>query len=121
MICGAAKSIHRIWRFQRKRRDLDIEPAPAGAGHLIGAVHHTHRRFQRAPRRIFERFARREDRLLAYHSRAFYFFGILERVGYDPVSADQLDRLDALVGNADRVLEHPRVLQRMGVLRRVSG
>ena len=51
-----------------------------------------------------------EHRLLAHHPGTLDFFDVLQGVGDDPVPADQLNRLRSLVGNADRILEHPVAL-----------
>src|ERR1700730_15753559 len=104
--------MNRVTSFQREGRDLDVELVPARAGHLIGAAHHTHGGLERAPRGILERFAWREDWLLANHPRSLYFLGVLHSVGDDPMAAEKLNRLGPLIRYADCVLEHPFVLER---------
>src|ERR1039457_6895950 len=97
--CQSAFSIHRVSRLQRKRRDLDIELAPVRAHHLIRTVHHPHGSLKRAPRRVFERFARRQYGLLADHPRTRNFFDVVQRIGNDPVAAQKLHGRRPLIRN----------------------
>src|SRR5258706_274044 len=101
--------------FQSERRNLDVELSPVRPRHLISSMHGTRGRLKRAPRGVFEGVARRKNRLLPDNSWAFDFVDVVQRVGNDPVPADELNRLRALVGDANRVLEYPSALKRLRV------
>ena len=77
------------------------------------------RGLQRAPRGVLKRLAGPQHRLLADDARALDFLDVAGRVRDDPVTAEQLDRLLAFVGDADGVMEEPLVLERLRVLGRV--
>ena len=47
--------------------------------HLVGALHHAERRGERAARRVGERLAGRQDRLLADDARALDFLDVAGR------------------------------------------
>src|SRR5436190_4964918 len=113
--------IYGISGFESKRSDINVEMAPTRADHLVGSAHAADRSLERTPRRILERLAGHKDRLLAHHARASHFFDLLHRVGNDPMPAEQLHLLRALVGDPYGVLEHPLVLKRLRVLCRVPG
>src|SRR5580704_11261217 len=83
--------MNRVTRFQREGRDLDIELLSAHAHHLISSAHGAHGGLERAPRGVLERFAWRQNGLLAHHARAFDFAHVLSGVRDDPVPADQLN------------------------------
>src|ERR1019366_4043592 len=115
-----APSMNRVAGSQREGRDLDVEVAPVGARHLIGAVHHARRRLQWAPRGVFERLPRRQHGLFTHHPGTSDFFRMVRRIGDHPVPVEKLNRAGALVGNPHRVLENPFAFQRPRVLRRVA-
>src|SRR5258708_29508337 len=110
-------SMNGVRRFQPEWRDLDVELGPVWPRHLIGPVHRTRGGLERAPRRVFERVARRKNWRLTHHARAFDFVDMVQRVGDDPVPADELHRLGALIRDANRVLEYPCALKRLRVFR----
>ena len=60
--------------------------------------------------RILKRFAGRQHGLLSDHAGPAHFFDVLQRVGDNPVAAEQLNGVRSLVGDANGVLKHPRAL-----------
>src|SRR5262245_169757 len=76
----------------------------AGIGdHAVAAEHDARRRLQRHPARIFETFARRDDRLLADDARATNLLHPPDPVGDVPVAGLELYGLAAVVGDFDGV------------------
>jgi len=90
-----------------ERRDLDIELLAAGRSHLKRAVHASGGRFQRAPRRVLERCARPEHRLLAHDSGTLHFAETAETIGDDPMAAEELNGIAAEIRDANSVFEYP--------------
>lgn len=106
--------------LQGEGRDLDVKSFASGTSHLVGTPHYAGGCFKGAPGGVLEGLAWGKDRLLANYARAFYFFDMLYSIGDNPVAADELNGVAALVCNADRVLENPFALQRPGVFGRMT-
>src|SRR6266849_6673610 len=111
--------MNRIRLVQGKGGDLHIELAAILAHHLVGAPQDSRGRLQRPTRRVLKRLARREDRLFADDPGAFDFVRAARAVGDDPVTADELNGVVALVRDAHRIVEEPLILKRLRTLRGV--
>ncbi len=112
--------MHDLTCAEGERGDLDFEGIAIGAHHLIRSAHRAGGSFERAPRRIFERFAGREHGLFADYAQALHFVDVLQRVGDGPVAADQLDGFLALIRDTNGVFEYPLIQLGARVLGRVA-
>src|SRR6185436_5633111 len=68
---------------------------------------------QGTPGRVFEGFARRQGGLFANDARSADLFGMFQRVGDDPVTAEELYGFESLVSDPDGVLKDPFSLTRI--------
>lgn len=102
--------MQRVGFAQSKRRNLRIEAFSGYCRHLIRAVHRPKRRGQWAPRGILKRLSRREYRLFSNNAWSLYFFHFAVRVRDDPVTANELYRFRAFVGNPYGIQEKPLLL-----------
>src|SRR3984957_14895501 len=91
--------------FQREGRDLDVEFFPAGAHHLVSTPHYSGGGLEGGPGGILEGVAGGKHGLLSNHARTFYFFNVLQGIGDDPMAADELYGIAALICNADCILK----------------
>ena len=88
---------------QRKGRDLDIEMLVALRGHLIGAVHGSERRGERAASGVLKTLTRTEHGLIADDAGAADLLHFAHAIGDHPVTADQLHRVAAFIPDVDAV------------------
>src|SRR5690606_34295489 len=70
---------------------------------MIRATHGTYWCGQRTAAGVFKCFAWRQKGLLTHHAQATHFLRVLPAICDDPVAADQLGRVLALVRNTHRV------------------
>lgn|SRR5690606_3568706 len=73
---------------------------------VIAAPHGTERRGQRTSAGVFECFTRRQQGLLAHDAKAANLLNLLIRISDDPVTADDLGGVFAIIGNTHGVREH---------------
>ncbi len=99
-----------------ERRDRGVEGVTVVGHHLIRPVHDAHGRRQGTEARVLERLPRLQARLFPDHSGPLHFLGGPVGIGDDPMPADQLHGLVALVGDADVVGEEIPVLRGLGTL-----
>src|SRR5690606_41542855 len=82
---------------------------------MKSATHGTGRGGQRTTTRVFECFAGRQQRLLAHHAKPAHLLYLLLGVGDDPVPADHLSGLLAVIGDAHGVGKHELLLVWVGL------
>src|SRR5688572_25328702 len=120
MAAPEVRLVHRPRLAQLEALALRIEARAILANHLVRALHRSERSIERAPRRVLERLAGLEHRLLADHSGSAHLFHLAGAVADDPVARDQLAAAIALVVQPDRVQEEPLAVTRVGVLGRIT-
>lgn len=82
---------------------------------MVGALHTTYSRVDRAPRLIGVGFTWLDDGLLAYHASAFDLAILIGTVVYNPMTPKQLHRMRAAIGN------HYGIAVDVGVAQRLAG
>lgn len=103
---------------QRERRDLDVEMFLAlEVDELVAATHGAEGGVERAARGVFEGFSGAEARLLADYAGPADFLNASVRVGDDPMSVQELNRIASLVRDANRVEEEVFVARRFRTIR----
>src|SRR5690606_8508787 len=82
----------------------------------VSTLHGAHGGVQRTAAGVFEGFARSQQRLLPHYAQATHFVDTLVAVRDDPVTADDLRRVLAGIGDAHRVGEHILLFGGVGLL-----
>lgn len=113
--------IHRVRSTQAKRGHNGFERRAVFADHVVGPLHGSKGRRQRASRCIFKGFTRGEDWLSPDNSRALDLFNFALGIGDRPVTRQQLSWLRTLVDDVNFVDEKPMSLFRSGMFRRIFG
>ena len=69
---------------------------------------------------VLKRLPRREDRLSADDAFALHLFDLAGGIGCDPVPAQELDGFVTFVGDSNRVVKTPFIVERLGLFRDVA-
>src|SRR2546430_8616033 len=96
-IRGYSPLVNRIGFVQLEPRDFHVEVIAVFSDHLVGTAHHAGSGLERAPRPILKCLAGREYGLLADDAGAANLLQLAVRVGNQPMTAEELDRVLAFV------------------------
>ena len=104
---------------QNKLANIYVERDAVFTDAMVTAAHGAYRRWERAAACVFEGFAWPQQRLLAHYAQASHLLGLLTPVGDDPVTADDLGGMFALVGDTYGVCKYELLFRRLGLIRQV--
>lgn len=108
-------------RCQHEFGNRNIKRNATFSNAVIDAPHGTHSRGQGATACVFKRFARRNQGLLAHNTQPADFLGTLFAIGDDPLAADDLYGLPAVIGDAHRVGKQKATFARFGLFGQILG
>lgn len=91
---------------QCKGCDRRVETRAIIGFHAIQTLHGAYRRFKHSAARVTKTLTGVQVRLFTDNTIATYFLDLAVGVSNDPVTAEQLRRHSAIVGNRDRISEY---------------